>query len=344
MKVYNIDRKANFVDLEAETLDDIWTLNLILQNGDYVGSKSTRRFRVEGTTESEKKTVFVKIFLEKKTLDLELGSLKITGIIKYGTPAEYVDINSYHSIDISPGTRIGIEKTKFMKYEIDLIEKAKQNIMLPKIYILVLDDDDSIIAKLNHSRYNTLGTINSGKSGKRMESSAYRNSYFGQIYSYLKTFDIDVVIVAGPGFEKEYFKQFLQDKQDYKKFYFTNINSTGVTGINELIKGGSLSNILKDFSLHKDTLLINNLLKEIAMQGNITYGKSQVARASIAGAIEELLVCDSFIVENYQDIKNIIYNIEQSNGIFHIISSQTEAGKMLQSLGGIAAKLYYKID
>jgi len=342
MRIYKLDKKNNFIELEPETLDDLWTLNIVLSEQDLIGSKSTRRFRVEGSKDSEKKTVFVNINLEKKVLDMQKGCLKVSGIIVSGSPEEYVDLNSYHSVEIMLGTKIAITKQRLLSYEIKLLEKSKKNALLPKIYLVVVDDDSSLIAKVNVRQYDLVAEIKSGKAGKRLDSAEYRNKYFSEVYETLAKQEKDLVIIAGPGFEKEYFKTFLSSKSDAKKFRFTHVNTTGITGLNELLKGGNLNEVLDEFRLQKDTELINNLFKEIARDGAICYGAKEVEAASASGALKELIVTDKYFMENYNKTRELLSELEANSSEHHIIASNTEAGKLLDNIGGIAGFLYYK--
>ncbi len=341
MRVYKLDKKHNFIELEPETLDDLWILNLIISESDLVGGKSTRRFRIEGSKDSEKKTIFVKISIEKKELDLSNQMLKLTGIIKFGTPEDYVDLNSHQSLEITLGTKISIEKIQILEYECDLLEKAKGNLLAPKIILLVLDDDVSIIAKVNVRKFDILAEIKSGKSGKMLESNSYRGKYFTEIYEALQRYEKEIVVVAGPGFEKDYFKEFISTKQDIKKFKFTHINSSGLSGLNELLKGGTIKELLSEFVLQKDDELMNNFMIAVAKGNKVSYGYTQVLLDLDKAIIKEIMVTDDFFMKNYNNIRELFFKIDKLKIPSHIIVSESDAGKQLDSLGGIAAFLYY---
>jgi len=342
MKILKIDRKTNFFEVEPETLDDLWVLNLVLANGDLIGSKTTRRFRVDGSKESEKKTVYIKIKLEKKQLDLQNSILKITGIIVDGSPIEYVDLNQHHSIEISFDVRIKTEKQKLLDYEINLLENAKKNSLLPKVLMLVLDDESSLIARVNVRKFDVVAEIYSGKAGKRLNSMEYRNKYFKDIYNALQATNYDLIVVAGPGFEKEYFKEFLSSKQGFKKFQFTHINSTGMSGLNELLNGGNVKNTLEQFKIQHDYELIQELFKQIAKDGLANYGEKEVVAALLKNTVKEFFVTDTKFMSDYEKIRNIFIDLEKNKIKYHIITSDTDAGKQLDSLGGIACFLYYR--
>lgn len=342
MRVYKIDKKQKMISLEPENLDDLWTLNLIISCEDIIGSKTTRRFRVDGSKDSEKKTVFVNITVEKKELDLKKGCLKVTGIIVSGHPEEYVDLNSHHSIEIMQETKIDVVKKKILDYELNLIDKAKTNSLLPKIYLLVIDDDSAMFAKVNARSYSIVAEIKSGKSGKRLDSEEYRNKFFKTIYDAISNNEKEIVVVAGPGFEKDHFKEYVSSKPDAKKFRFTHINTTGLTGLNELLKGGSIKEILSEFLLQRDVELVNLFYKEIAKDGNVIYGPKGVISALASGNVKELIITDKYFMDNYDSTRNILTDLEKTNLKYHIISSDTDAGCQIDNIGGLVAFVYYK--
>ena len=46
------------------------------------------------------------------------------------------------------------------------------------------------------------------------------------------------MLIAGPGFTKGDFEKYLKEKNFRKEAFFASTNSIGITGLNELVKGG----------------------------------------------------------------------------------------------------------
>ena len=79
------------------------------------------------------------------------------------------------------------------------------------------------------------------------------------------------------------------------------------------------------------------------------YGLKETKNAAIAGAVKTLLITDSFIqktrTENkYEEIEEIMKTSDSTKSDIAIISSEHEAGKKLDGLGGIAAILRFKLN
>ena len=78
----------------------------------------------------------------------------------------------------------------------------------------------------------------------------------------------------------------------------------------------------------------------------IAYGISNIEVAAKAGAIEILLVLDTFLRENPEirmRIEKIMSDVDSKGGKVRIVSIETPAGQRLKMLGGLVAILRYKL-
>jgi protein pelota len=347
MNIYKKDFKDLFFDFGIESLDDLWLLSIFVNPEDVLGAKTTRRFRIGDSENSEKKQVFIQIVLEKYTLDFEMGILKVIGVITNGFPEEFVNVGEHHSFDLQIGDRISIKKTILLEFHKNLLKKALENETKKNILFLILDDDSALIAKLNNSQYSVITEIPFKGSGKRDSSqrSQNRKNYFENILLSLNNLEYDSIIVGGPGFEKENFQKYLDEKnlnsKIKSKFIFTNISSPGISGIRELLKGGTLNKILENFSLQKDEELVEDFLKELSKDKAVTYSYNFVKTANEKNNLKLVLLTDNFLKENFTELKNFLLDLDFKKIEYRIISSKSEPGNILDNMSGIVAFLYY---
>ncbi|MCG7845337.1 MAG: mRNA surveillance protein pelota, partial [Methanomassiliicoccales archaeon] len=66
-----------------------------------------------------------------------------------------------------------------------------------------------------------------------------------------------------------------------------------------------------------------------------------VREAAKAGAVEQLLILDSMV--RNKDVEALMRMVEESRGRVTIVSELHEGGKKLESLGGMAALLRYRM-
>jgi len=347
MKVYKKSFKDLFFELGIESIDDLWVLSLFVTLGDKVGTQTTRRFRIEGSDDSEKKQVFITIDVKSLKLDLDLQCLKVIGIIESGHPSQYVNLGEHHSFDLRVGDKLSINKTILLEIQKRILDKAMQKKLNSNVFLVVLDDDSCVIASLNESQYSVITEITFKGSGKRdpglKESS--RQNYFDSIIKVISSSEVDNIIVGGPGFEKENLQKYLYskftDKKFLSKFTFTQAASPGISGIKELVKGGAVKRILSDLNVQKDSDLIDDFLLYLSRDKPVTYGLIQIKESLERGQLKLVLISDKFFHENFSEIKNLLLLLEDNKIEYHIVNSNAEPGRILDNMTGIAAFLYY---
>ena len=127
----------------------------------------------------------------------------------------------------------------------------------------------------------------------------------------------------------------------FSKAFLYHTGQSGMNGIQELMKRGMGAEVLKDSRVAEETELVERLLEQVGTDGLATYGPKEVREAAKAGAVEQLLILDSLVRE--RDVESLMRTVEDSRGRVTIVSEMHEGGKKLESLGGMAALLRYRI-
>jgi len=105
-----------------------------------------------------------------------------------------------------------------------------------------------------------------------------------------------------------------------------------------------LDKIIKNSQLSREEDLVNEVLTQLAKNSKlIIYGVKDTERAAEAGAVESILISESRL-DGSEKIKELIDNVENSGGTVNLISSSSPAGKKLNGLKGIIAKLRYNFE
>ena len=128
----------------------------------------------------------------------------------------------------------------------------------------------------------------------------------------------------------------------FGKTYVYHTGQCGMAGINELLKAGMGADVLRDSSVGSEIEAVERLMSEISKpEGLGTYGTEEVRNASLAGAVDLLLILDSKVRE--QDLDDVVRAVESQKGTVMVVSGQHDGGKSLASLGGMGAILRYKL-
>lgn len=347
MKILQKDFRTGKVKVRTEDRDDNWYLSTIIEPGDLVRSKTSRKVNNAADEErstTSKQTMTVTIRVEKSELS---ERLKILGTIE--DAPESVPKGSHQSLNIEEGTTLVIQKEKWLDFQKDKIEEASKDKKL-KIIICVMDRESASFAIVKKYGFEMLADI-SGDVAKKAYSQDSKGGFYKHISrvldEYDKKYDLDHIILASPSFWKEYLLKEISD-DIRKKIIQATCNSTGASGVTEVMKRDEIRTALSEERAYKEISEVEKLLEEISRQERAAYGYEETERAAEAGAIEKLLITDGFLNKQreegrYQRLEELMKKADSMNGQVRIISEDHDGGQKLKGLGGIAAILRYRI-
>lgn len=354
MKIFYKDLKQGRVKLMTENLDDLWYLSNVVNTGDLVKAKTERRIKgkedIARTGKSERKTVTIAVRVEKTIFQLDRDTYRITGIIEEG-PEDLISIGSHHTINVEKNTTLTIIKDRWSGFDLERLKDAEKSTLRPKLLIAVIDEGEANLGLIRESKIEhydltkLIGGKYETKDREKRKQEFYKDT--AEFISTLLTKEkISSLILAGAGFEKENLHRFLNEK--YPKIaeitVLENIGSHGRSGINEVMKRAKVKKIGEEINAAREIRMIHKLLEEIGRDSGLgVYGTADVINAVNTGAVETLLVCDNLIRINREQTEKIMQDVKTTRGNIHIINHGGEAGKQLNSLGGIAALLRFRI-
>ncbi|HII16233.1 MAG TPA: mRNA surveillance protein pelota [Nanoarchaeota archaeon] len=350
MKIIFKDYKAGELKVQAENKDDLWALSQIIEAGDIVIGRTTRKVKMGSSDAKEsvvKKTVTLSIAVEKTEYTADM--LRVSGIVKEGP--EDVPSGSHHTIEVEEQTIVKIVKPKWLKYQVDRIEDATKE--KASVIICILDRGEAGFALLKPYGYEWLSEFEGEVSKKGLDEkkeSRFYDEASDLLADYMKRHNAEKVIIASPAFWKDELLSVLKKKHMdiAKKAVLATCNHTGREGLNEVLKRPEVKTALSEQRAAKEVQLVDELMKEIGKEGNAAYGLKDVKDAASAGAVATLLVTDKLIQKakndnNFTEIDSIMRMVDHSKGEVVIVSSGHEGGKELEGLGGIGALLRYKV-
>ncbi len=338
-----VSRFENKIKLKPQIEEDLWHLEKIIKPGDFVSASTHRKF-VSPSGKQERKRVFIKIKVEKAEFHKGFGKLRILGVIVEGKPEEYVQVGEHHSIDIGLNDEVKIEKEKWLKYDLDRIKEAEASAEKPKITALVMDEREAELFAVKEYGISSLGKINLRGAGKYSSDKNAKEKEYDEIIKLLEKAETDKIVLAGSGFEKNNFYDYLKDKDAKlaKKILVADISNTGKKGVYELVEKDVFSKIVRQSRFAEETKLMEELVKAIVNE-KATYGLKEVEEAVDYGAVDKLLILDSLLFENKEEIENLISKAEKTGAEVKVISHENEASEKLKAFTGVAALLRFSV-
>jgi protein pelota len=344
MKVLHQDRFKGEIKMQVEVSDDLWHLYNILTPGDLVYASTYRREEAKSdkirAERGEKKRMTLGIRLEKVEFGEFDNRLRLLGVIEEGPQ----DVGSYHTLLMEEGEVLSVIKQQWKPSQLDRVRRAVEDSKKPSVMFISLDDDEATVAVMRQFGVQKLADIFAGGHGK-MYATKEEGDYFGEIIVKAKqAYSPGVpIVILGPGFAKETLiaKGKEREPEMFSRACLYHTGQSGITGIQELMKRGMCTEVLKDSRVAEETELVEKLLEQVGTDGLATYGPKEVREAAKAGAVEQLLILDSLVRE--KDMEALMRSVEEARGRVTIVSELHEGGKKLEALGGMAALLRYKI-
>jgi len=344
MNILGSDFQKGFVKIKINLNDDLWYLDNVLETGDIIKSRTLRSLFLEREGKQEKigkKPMILSIQLEKSEFHKTSNTLRLMGKIVEGP--EDVQKGSYHTIEVKFGTILAIYKSKEWKsYQIDKIKKAQTKV--PEVLIAVTDMNQATFGILKKSGIEIVSEIRNPYSIRFEEEKL--QEFYKKVASEIDRLSKDMkkIILAGPGFAKEHVQRIINDSfPDLKnKIIMDSVSSATKSGVNEVMKRGTLDKIIVESEIVKESQIIQKFFVHLQKDDGLgLYGLKELEDADSAGAIEILLVSEEKIRE--KEIEKLAQSVEKKKGHTEIISKNHELGEQFCRMSGLGAILRFRI-
>jgi len=357
LKILEQDLKKGFIKLRVENLDDLYWLSSILEPGDLVTMRTTRRVKQEGirADSGERVSMTITLEVEKVKIDQYSARLRITGIVRVG-PEKFGIQGQHHTLNVTEGSTLKIMKKRWSRSHLDILKRAEESSSKGNVILVAIDDEGATVAKVDAYRAEEIAYVRSSLPSKRGDLKKRDDAerrYYAELSSLLEEIDSrmkpQAIVVGGPGYTKEKFSSYLKERNPElgRKLREGGATSSTFSGILEMIKRGDVEKVVKELTLAQDMRAVDEIF-ELLGRGSrlVTYGLKEVMKALKYGAADEVLVASSLLFdpETRDDVLKILEMCEDTRAEFHIVDAKSEPGEKLLSLGGIAAKLRYQIE
>ncbi|HLD73188.1 MAG TPA: mRNA surveillance protein pelota [Candidatus Nanoarchaeia archaeon] len=354
MHIIHSDFKKGNVKLKITDPEDLWYLSHLIDPGDLVRGKTTRKVKI-GSGENAavaKKTYIVTIEAESLDFSPAGNSLKINGKIKEAP--EEIPQGSYQSISLELEAEFILEKVHWLEFQKQKLTQAAEK---KYNYLLCLFDREEALFALTKNRGHEIVLRLKGEVHQKSHPNSHPQEIKKDFYleiiqtldTYLKRYLPEKIILTSPAFYKEDLFRKITSPELKSKIVLATCSDVSESAIAEVIRLPELAKVLLSSRAREENLLMEELLSAINKQGLATYGWEEVKKAISAGAVSKLLLSDIFIQQqreqgNYLELDQLMKKIDGLKGEIHILSSEQESGKRLDGLGGIACLLRYKLD
>jgi len=340
MKLVNGSYKDSITVL-AESTEDLWTLSTILGKGDSIVARTFRKIKPTEDAKAIKKPITLSLSVLKAEWFESSPALRISGTVTEGT--DDVPKGAHHTITIDVNDKLTIKKD-WISYQKERLDDALKSKPL-KIILVVFDREKAVFARMLKKGFTVLGEIK-GKVEKKQMSQSGLSDFFEDIVKklreYVSQYAPESVIAASPDFWKSALEKKLTP--ELKKITtFATCSNADESSLNEVLRRPEIQHVLHSSRIAYEAKAVDELLSAISKNEPSAYGLKEVSHAVSAGAVRELIVTDSLLRSKIDVLEPLLKLAESMKSKLLIISSEHDAGKQVDGLGGIAALLRFNI-
>ena len=349
MHITSKNFKTGIVKVKVTDPDDLWYLSHIIEPGDIVTGKTTRKVKIGDSENAKVAKKTLTLTIEAETIEFGAAgiTLRING--KITESRDDIPKDAYHAISLEEGSEFTLHKKKWLSFQKQKLEEATEQ---KTTYLLCLfDREDCLFAITKKKGYEVLTKIK-GDVAKKSKTTEVRKDFHQEILKVMEEYNERYmpqhIILSSPAFYKEDLLKKIKNDIIKKKIVLATCSSVTQPALDEVMKRPELKDVLKSSRARQEKMLVDELLEQINKDNLAAYGIDETMNAVDAGAVAKLLVTDKLIQEKreegkYNSLDEKMKKVDDSQGEIHIISSEQESGKKLDGLGGIAAILRYKV-
>jgi protein pelota len=322
----------------------------LIDQGDLLTSKTTRKIKIGDGENAKVVKKVLTLTIQADSIDFSdnATALRINGKVKEGP--EDVPKESYHALELEKNTEFTLQKKQWLSYQKQkLLESAEKK----SIYLLCLfDREEALLAITKKNGYETILKL-SGDVPKKTKIVEIKKDFQEEIIKaltqYQERYHPENIILASPAFYKDDLLKKITSPELKKKIVLAISSDISESSINEVLRRPELTAVLKSNRARQEQLIVEEVLSEINKEGRVAYGWEEVKKAVTGNAVKTLVITDEFIqkkrrVKEYEELDQIMKQVDAADGKIHLLSSEYESGKKINGLGGIAALLRFKLE
>ncbi len=348
MKIKHFDKSEGELKVEPQSLEDLWYLTKIIEEGDTVQGRSFRLWKPQDATRpgsAERKPVKIEIHAEKIEFAQAANKLRITGTILNGEPEEFCPKGEHHTLDIGISDIFRVKK-EFNAYHEAMLDEAKKRSRHLRVIILVIDEEKALFSELETKGIKFGMEVHNSANKRDPKTFDEKNKkYFEEVATALEArAKTGAVLIAGPAFAKDNLKKLIdkEHRELSKRSRYEYASSAEQTAVLELLKKGLLNKLLTEQKMQDEFEALEKFKTSLGRDDGLNVYGEKVASVIESGATGELLVLDE-VLRKDKKVQQILTKAKQMGAKITIFNSEDEAGKEFKHFK-IAVLLRYKVN
>ena len=318
-----------------------------------------------GKTSSERVKMRLEIGIEEIDYDAVSETLRLRG--KNRTECEHVRLGSYHTLEVELQREFSIYKDEWDSMAVERLRSALDPAAGADLAAVMITEGLANVCLVGGAVTTVRAKVESSLPRKKGAAGAFgydralEKFHQKVLAAVVKNVDwgtIKCLVVAGPGFAREQFVEYLHAEavrqnlrpliENKGKIVSAHASSGFVHSLKEVLSDEAIASRIKDTQAARETQALGEFME---MLGNdpdrAFYGPIHVAAAHAQEAIKTLLVSDAlFRAKDIAERKRyvaLVEGVREAGGEVLIFSSAHVSGKQLTQLSGVAAVLRFPL-
>lgn len=364
-----VENESGKITMIVDSNDDIWHIFNLLEKGDLVQLKTSRKIMHEsnnGNKTSKKVQIFFTLKIDSIDYNSEDYEIRING--KSIFENEYISKGQFQSASIIKNMQFSLIKKSWDAFSINLINEVSNPMVTSDLAICLLDEGTANLFLIS-SHITLLKSKVELSIPKKRNGSSNHEKAMDKFFYYISdmllnniNFEIVKCIVIGsPGFLKDQYREFLVNiknssyKQyeelfkNEKKLFFVHSSGSSKQSLNEVLSKQDIKEKIFETKAYEDIRLMEKFDEMLALDyEKITFGIKHAYQAIDLLAMDILIITDGFLKKmgpNFRkELHKKVLKLNDNQGCQKVLSSKHVTGEKVDKMGGIVGILKFKID
>lgn len=351
-----LKREPTMWRLRIETEDDLWTLSHLARPGLQLGMLGERRDQTTTGEEggraksAERKKMWIRLNISSSEYQSFSELLRVHGIIEEA----HFDVGLHHTHTIEVRNEVELTSTHpFSSADYELLRQAEQAAQQTNIALAMVETDEVVLFYVTSRGLKEGATWTmrgGGKRGDLKQSTGIATTFRANVIKAVNATlsDTTPLLFCGPGHARELLMNDMKESGSTRFVKSIATVMAGRAGANEMIREGLAGDLLSEYAISHETMLLDEAWKRLSTNGAVAYGQKALEKALAEGAIETFLITADLLRDGTKRIGGVSW-AKWVEGLSAIgaemvqCSTDHDAGQELVGLGGAIALLRYSM-
>jgi protein pelota len=350
----------------AEEGEDLWHAFNLIREGDHVTATTFRKVSRDNGVGSESERIKLKLTIKVEGIeyDGEGHAIRLKG--RNLTENEHVKLGAYHSLELELQRAFTLAKDTWDALDVERIKQCTDPAASADLAVLLITEGLANLCLVGRTCTITRAKIEVNMPRKRGAAAAgydkaIENFYSRAFAAVVRHVDWEIVkclVIAGPGFAKDGFKEYLDLEAQRKDVRVLILNKSKIVlasassayrhALKEVLASPAIASQIKDTKAAQEVNALGDFMTMLGTDPTRAfYGPGHIRAAHELGAIDTLLISDSLFRTADPAMRTryakLVEEVESGGGKALVFSGAHSSGEQLNQLTGVAAILRFPL-